>query len=364
MVVSRLRGNEDGVSVIVGTLLLILITVTAAAGLAIMVSEFQKEDMNRQSHIRNVENENLSLPYISLATNATDSGNWSTLDLTILNLNIEDSYVVAISVNGRYATHYTYDGTEYGPNKRLLIPARKNRENVQINFTLSFGEEQFYVGTGEALDIRVMTSLYNTFERTFQQPTPVMHFTIETEDLGFVARDLLVLDGSDSFDDGAVAKWSWRIDDGSRTVPVAGNWSDSVNVTTSLVEGQKATARLDSPGPFQINLTVTDDAGMTASSQYASIPANPMFNPPTNLEVTFDIDSGEVNATVLDIGGTGVKGVVVNFVRIDGDLTLSKWSETTDENGVALTTRESGSGTIRVSAAKIPPIDMSLPLEP
>jgi hypothetical protein len=362
MVVSRLRGNEDGVSVIVGTLLLILITVTAAAGLAIMVSEFQKEDMNRQSHIRNVENENLSLPYISLATNATDSGNWSTLDLTILNLNIEDSYVVAISVNGRYAKNYTYSGVEYGPNKRLLIPARKSRENVQINFTSSFGEP-FYISTGEALDIRVMTSLYNTFERTFKQPTPIVHFTVGTEDLGFVDRDLLVLDGSDSFDDGAVTAWNWTIDDGSKTVPVAGNWSDSVNVTTSLVEGQKATARLDSPGPFRINLTVTDDAGMTASSHYTSIPANPMFNPATNLQVT--VNGDEVNATVLDIGGRPVKGVVVNFVKaydVYGNLTMSHWSRTTDANGAALSTKQDGAGTIRVTAAKIPPVDVSLEL--
>ena len=41
------RTGDDGVSVIVGTLLLILITVTAAAGLAIMISQMQKDAMNR-----------------------------------------------------------------------------------------------------------------------------------------------------------------------------------------------------------------------------------------------------------------------------------------------------------------------------
>ena len=49
--------KEDGVSVIVGTLMLILIVVTAAAGLALMVSSMQKEAMTRQSHIASVENE-------------------------------------------------------------------------------------------------------------------------------------------------------------------------------------------------------------------------------------------------------------------------------------------------------------------
>ncbi|WP_342685949.1 archaellin/type IV pilin N-terminal domain-containing protein, partial [Methanoculleus sp. UBA291] len=227
MAAVRLRENEEGVSVIVGTLLLILITVTAAVGLAIMISEFQKEDMERQSHIRSVENENLSLPYIDPTNNKTFwkdynttmdySGNWSTLNLTIQNMNIVDSYVTAISVNGRYVKNYTYNETPYDLNqsKRLLIPARKSRE-VQVNFTSNF-DEPFFVGTGEALNIRVMTSLYNTFERTFQQPTPVVHLAIETENLGFVDRDLLVLDGSDSFDDGAITKWNWTIEDGSRT---------------------------------------------------------------------------------------------------------------------------------------------------
>ncbi|MDD4567611.1 MAG: hypothetical protein PHU37_06885 [Methanoculleus chikugoensis] len=371
MVAVLLRENEDGVSVIVGTLMLILITVTAAAGLAIMVSEFQKEDMERQSHIRSVEHENLGLTEIDLTNNRTFwnewnetidySGNWSTLDLTILNLNIEDSYVVAISVNGRYAKNYTYNDAEYSPAKRLLIPARKNRENVQINFTSSF-DEPFFVGTGEALDIRVVTSLYNTFERTFQQPTPVVHFTIRTEDLGFVDRDLLVLDGSDSFDDGAVTAWNWAIDDGSKTVP-AGNWSDSANITTSFMAGQKATARLDSSGPLRINLTVTDDAGMTSSSQYTSIPVNPMFNPATNLQVT--VNGNQVNATVLDIGGRPVEGVAVNFAKthdVYGNLTMSHWSRATDADGVARSTKLDGTGTIRVIAAKIPSVDVPLAL--
>ncbi|WOX56593.1 MULTISPECIES: archaellin/type IV pilin N-terminal domain-containing protein [unclassified Methanoculleus] len=373
MAAVRLRENEEGVSVIVGTLLLILITVTAAVGLAIMISEFQKEDMERQSHIRSVENENLSLPYIDPTNNKTFwkdynttmdySGNWSTLNLTIQNMNIVDSYVTAISVNGRYVKNYTYNETPYDLNqsKRLLIPARKSRE-VQVNFTSNF-DEPFFVGTGEALNIRVMTSLYNTFERTFQQPTPVVHLAIETENLGFVDRDLLVLDGSDSFDDGAITKWNWTIEDGSRTVPV-GSWSDSTNISTSFLEGRKATARLNSSGPFRVNLTVTDDTGMTGPSGYVFVPANPMFNPAVNLQVTKvpTAPAGEMNATVRDINGAPVEGVVVNFVRIDGDLNMTRWANTTDEYGNARSTWESGNGTIRVVAAKIPPVDKLLQL--
>ena len=58
--------NDSGVSVIVGTLLLILITVTAAAGLAIMVSQMQKDEMNRQSHLAAVKSEKIEILNIGL----------------------------------------------------------------------------------------------------------------------------------------------------------------------------------------------------------------------------------------------------------------------------------------------------------
>ncbi len=51
--------NDKGVSVIVGTLLLILITVIAAATLAVMVSQLQKDQMNRESQEQAVHDENI-----------------------------------------------------------------------------------------------------------------------------------------------------------------------------------------------------------------------------------------------------------------------------------------------------------------
>ncbi len=47
--------NDKGVSVIIGTLLLILITVTAAAALGLMISQMQKTAANQQEHIAEVK---------------------------------------------------------------------------------------------------------------------------------------------------------------------------------------------------------------------------------------------------------------------------------------------------------------------
>ncbi|HUK92920.1 MAG TPA: hypothetical protein VLU98_02665, partial [Methanomicrobiales archaeon] len=57
-------GKEDGVSVIIGTLMLILVVVTAAAGLALMVSSMQKDAMTRQAHIADVGAEQLTIQNI------------------------------------------------------------------------------------------------------------------------------------------------------------------------------------------------------------------------------------------------------------------------------------------------------------
>ncbi|MDI9633490.1 MAG: hypothetical protein QFX32_05460 [Methanolinea sp.] len=63
--------DERAVSVIVGTLMLILVTVTAAAGLAVMVSQMQKEEMNRQTHQAAVKNELLKINGIRPVYNET-----------------------------------------------------------------------------------------------------------------------------------------------------------------------------------------------------------------------------------------------------------------------------------------------------
>jgi flagellin-like protein len=360
----RLPLNDEGVSVIVGTLLLILITVTAAGGLAIMVSEFQKTEMERQSHIRNVENEELRLLEIDLENNQTfwldwsnstitHSTNWSTLDLDILNMNVEDSYITAVSVNGRYAANYTSGGTVYDLKKRLLVPATKTGR-IHLNFTDNFAEPLF-ISEEESIHIRAVTSFYNIFDRTYKSPTPIIRFRIDTENLLVADRGVLVLDGSDSFDDGAVTDWTWTLTDASGTFPAAGNWTDAGNLTTAEYPGKNARIRFETTGPFRVTLAVTDDAGMRGLSSPIDIPANPSYNPPVNLLVRYDPPG--INASVLDIGGKPVAGVPVSFVKLSdayGNLTLSSWSGVTGANGYLESMVVEGKGTVSVISGMLP----------
>jgi hypothetical protein len=135
--------DESGVSVIIGTLMLILITIIAASGLALMVSGMQKEAMERESHLAAVGSENLRIISIDPIGNAT---HWNSVNVTIMNLNTADSHIAAISLNGMHAGNYRakdasgdldyYNGypAEYNFKKRVVVPAAGSKE-ICLNFT-------------------------------------------------------------------------------------------------------------------------------------------------------------------------------------------------------------------------------------
>ena len=141
--------DESGVSVIIGTLMLILITITAASGLALMVSGMQKEAMERESHLAAVASENLRIISIDPVENSTDPAQWDSVNVTLMNLNTADSRVTAISLNGMHARNYLakdasgnldyYEGypsypVVYNFKKRVIVPAAGSKE-ICLNFS-------------------------------------------------------------------------------------------------------------------------------------------------------------------------------------------------------------------------------------
>ncbi|TQD25673.1 hypothetical protein [Methanolobus vulcani] len=137
--------DDSGVTVIFGTLLLILITIIAASSVAYMISTTEKQAMDLESHQQAVENENLKIVSIDPVG---DGSNWESIDLKILNLNTQDSYISAIRINDGYFLYYrayeddssdefdTYNGypAVYNANHRLKVPATKSK-TVHLNFS-------------------------------------------------------------------------------------------------------------------------------------------------------------------------------------------------------------------------------------
>ncbi|WP_340818419.1 hypothetical protein [Methanolobus sp. WCC4] len=135
--------NERGVTVVFGTLLLILVTIIAATSVAFIISTTEKQAMEIESHKTAVENEDLRI--ISIEPVGDGSG-WESIDLKVLNLNIDDSYISAININGGYFLHfkaYDNDGNFdvyrdypaiYSANHRVVIPATKSK-TIHLNFS-------------------------------------------------------------------------------------------------------------------------------------------------------------------------------------------------------------------------------------
>ncbi|WP_177187936.1 archaellin/type IV pilin N-terminal domain-containing protein [Methanolobus profundi] len=135
--------NDRGVTVVFGTLLLILITIIAATSVAYMISTTQKQAMDLESHKASVENEDLKIVSIDPVG---DGSNWESIDLKVLNLNTADSYISAINVNGGYFLHYKAYESEgvfdvyrdypavYSANHKVVVPATRSK-TIHLNFS-------------------------------------------------------------------------------------------------------------------------------------------------------------------------------------------------------------------------------------
>jgi len=376
--------NDAGVSVIIGTLLLILITVTAAAGLALMVSQMQKDEMNRQSHLTAVKSEKIEIQNIHLNNdrvawnqtpfNITENqswNNWSSITLTLSNLNIEDVKVIGIAINDRYARNYSTVTDTPNPvripynfsNADYLALSGSKSQKIQINFTDDFPSPQ-YIQTDNQVRIRVMTSLYNNFEKIIKPPNPVFTTKIETEDLGSVQRKVLVLDGSASTADTMVTDWNWTIENATFTTPNPGNWSDTANIGKNYFQGKTARVELPSSGPFRVRLTVTDDVGISRISNPVDIPADQNYVPPANFQPSFNSSINTTVVEIRDINGNFVNNSVVQYIldsSTNGNLSLSLYLGKTvnGTNSTSVICRSGtlgGSGIVKVLYGNFQPV--------
>jgi hypothetical protein len=251
----KLLEDESGLSVIVGTLLLILIVVTSASALALMVNEAQKKAMEQQSLRAAVESENLKI--LSMALNDSDGdGYWNTIILNVVNLNTEESRVVGLNINDRNAVNYTDGVKVYNFQNQFPVPSSRSRQ-IFLNLTSNF-TSPLNISQNDPIRVILFTSLTNKFENVFLPPVPIIKVNVDSEQIGPEFHDVLTLDGSDSFErEGAIVKYIWEVSNGS--------WNQNLS-------GQKARMNfnLNNTGKFWINLTEEDGAGMLGFAHWES----------------------------------------------------------------------------------------------
>jgi len=267
-----------------------------------------------------------------------------------------------LTVNGggcQYINSYT---TPY-----LIVPSGKSIR-VTLNLTGSLnsdtGVAPFFVGTGQQIDIKVLTSLTNIFEETYRLPIPVISYSSASANLGNnIQQDSIVLDGSQSSSVNAtIVNWNWTLSNDT----AGDNCLNPGSLVSNNFPSSGKIVRFSPPssGPFCANLTVTDSNGMVATSPYQFIPENDQFVPPSSIRLDYTSWGAHIlNITVLNIKNTGVANQPVSYSITQYsdsyplNLTLVYPSNTvsqTDANG-NVTYSVIGNGTVAFSSGQLTP---------
>ncbi|NJD53403.1 MAG: hypothetical protein FIB07_11105 [Candidatus Methanoperedens sp.] len=256
----KLIDDESGLSVVVGTLLLIIVVVGSVSALALMVNEAQKKEMERNSFRIAVESENLKITSLAPRTDNPGDENWSIIKINIVNMNTEEARIVGININDRNAKNYTDGVREYNFPGQFAVPGGASRQiilnlisNSSSNSTSSLNisfTSPFNISRKDPIRVILFTSLANNFERVFLPPVPIIKVNVESEIIANISREVLTLEGSDSIDsEGTIIDYSWQ---GDNFAPGSGKKYRTNNFTR----------------PFNVTLTVTDSNGMQGFTRW------------------------------------------------------------------------------------------------
>ena len=308
---------------------------------------------------------------------------WRYLLIEIKNLDIANSGVWRISVNGYYVNFwYDVEGDPANPTLTLynnalpplVIPA-KEMKTVLVNITGFFPADVPVLRT-DALQILVVSPTGNFFSKTLGAPLALMSVSRDTESYGISSRDVYHFDASQSSPD-TILDYIWRID-----VPQKGwtlnDWNDLSNITTLYVHGSVIQYRpelllssltgLNVTGPLRVSLMVVDQSGLVGYSGQEVLASDPDIVPLGGLTVSTTPagpSAYNVSASVTDIFGRPVAGAVVFFEASGAGLSsILPAYASTDSTGLAVSTvtlNGLGSVVATVKCADLPPVQLVLP---
>jgi flagellin-like protein len=270
--------TRRGLAEIVGTLMLVLIVVSAAVAFSFFVASYQKslQAEETQNQQRGLE----SLRILSIAPNLVPSGgtDWfPSLNFSLASEYINPSQVTAIAVNNNQVESYTVTALNLttGSRETTPVPAAaymilypREQATIWINFSGTSNPSSFYAPLTllptDFIKIDVYTQLQNDFSRVFLPPTALA--AVSTIVIG--GGNVVLMDGTGSFQpEGNVTlvSWGWFVNATGTTptysmtfageeyqidpAPPAGPYDITLNVTNSDFLEASASLAYTSPGP-------------------------------------------------------------------------------------------------------------------
>jgi flagellin-like protein len=264
---SRSR-HDRGLAEIVGTLMLVLIVVSAAVAFSFFVASYQSQLQAQETLQHNQALESLHILSVAPSKpNAT--GVYDYLNFTLVSDYINPSYVTEIQINDQPLKQYEITDLNFTTGMVVHTPvpagtyfelAPQQQVTVNINFTgptASF-YTPFVLTASQYVKIDVYTQLDNEFSRVFLPPTAIAVVSNTTTSTG---TQTTLLDGSMSFQpegNATVISWTWSI-----TSPVLGFTNLTGATALNGEEVQTASPLSPTYNPYTVTLLVSNSDGLT-----------------------------------------------------------------------------------------------------
>lgn len=257
-----------GIAEIVGTLMLILIVITAAVALAAFVATYEKQLLAEQNTANQQKLENLKILSITPVPDASNSSRWSSFSFVLASEYINPSIVDSISLNGQplqafWAVNLSNPNgvpVAYSSSTlSLLTLAPRQQVIVEVNLTLGPGghfdsiyNPSFFLTTTDYIEVSVYTQLQNTFSAVFIPPTAIAVVSSLATYSGGLYETIPILDGSNSFaaTNETVVEWDWNVTNSTELPSTSANVSETTVSQAASPVAETGTATFDEPAGF------------------------------------------------------------------------------------------------------------------
>lgn len=256
-----LRRSDRGLSEIVGTLMLVVIVVTAATLLAAFVASYQKQLQTEEAFSHNQSLESLKVLGLITSLNAAGTS-FRNINFTLASEYINPSTILSISINNVPLRSFWWEDL-----------ANRSWQETVLGQTLTLAPQQeIYVSTNTSslndsflsapplpdqyLKFDVDTVLQNDFSRVFLPPVAlavVSNMTLS------VSTSVTLLDASESFQPGGnatIVQWNWSVTSFASPGKPLYYLGEKVEVSPVFVTGKQ----------YWVNLTVTNSDGLLGAT--------------------------------------------------------------------------------------------------
>ena len=309
------------------------------------------------------------------------TASWNYANLTIRNLNIQNSALSRVEVNGIWLPYFNETNQngvvigDYAWNSApLQIPAK---QSVFVNLNLT----SYSIPKNDSLRITLLSSAGNYFSSFYGLPNAFIVQSVNVENSLISERDVPVFDGSRSTANQSsyIDAYIWRVDLPNSSVGAwDGSWADTNHIATVFAYGQTLQYRpeafftgsqivgqlLNITGPFRVSLTVADSYGLLAVSQSLVFTNDPNIAPAGRLSAveaagTCDAGSGvPVVITINDVFGRPIPNAYV-IITSSSSVTSNVTVSATDVSGqvpACVVNSNSGAGIIEIQSGNLSPL--------